>query len=107
MPELNPDLVADVQDLKQIPDNHFDGGMADPPYHSSLVDKLATYPVSQRSFLFYLFLDMVNRHDKDGLDCKTHGIFQNHRQNNYGKSHPSKDRLHHMRYNPYIQSFIL
>ena len=32
LPDLKPDLVADVQNLKQIKDNTFDGGMADPPY---------------------------------------------------------------------------
>lgn len=40
LPELNPDLVADVQNLKQIPDNHFEGGMADPPYTEEFAKNL-------------------------------------------------------------------
>ena len=31
-PDVKPDLVANVENLKQIPDNTFEAGLADPPY---------------------------------------------------------------------------
>jgi len=39
-PDLNPDLVADVHNLKNINDNTFDGGIADPPYTKEFAKNL-------------------------------------------------------------------
>ena len=39
-PELNPKFVADVHNLKEIPDNNFSAGMADPPYTAEFAKKL-------------------------------------------------------------------
>ena len=38
-PELNLELVADVNNTG-LPDNYFDGGMADPPYTPEFAEKL-------------------------------------------------------------------
>lgn len=39
-PELNPDMIADVHDLKKIEDDKFAAGIADPPYTAEFADKL-------------------------------------------------------------------
>ena len=39
-PELNPDLVADVQTRLPFPDNYFSGGKADPPYNEEFAKDL-------------------------------------------------------------------
>ena len=45
-PELNPDLVADVQNLYMLKDGQFEAGFADPPYTKEFADKLygVSYP---------------------------------------------------------------
>jgi len=42
-PKVNPDLVANVEKL-DLPDNSFDGGMADPPYTPEFAEKLYNTP---------------------------------------------------------------
>jgi hypothetical protein len=42
-PDVNPDLVANVECL-DLPDNSFDGGMADPPYTPEFSEKLYNTP---------------------------------------------------------------
>lgn len=39
-PEVKPDLIADVHNLSALPDNYYDGGMADPPYTKEFAKKL-------------------------------------------------------------------
>lgn len=43
-PSVNPDLVANVEDLRVIPDGAFEGGMADPPYTPEFAQKLYNTP---------------------------------------------------------------
>lgn len=43
-PSVNPDLVANVECLDAIPNNHFEGGMADPPYTAEFAEKLYNTP---------------------------------------------------------------
>jgi len=39
-PDVKPDLVANVENLKDIPDQFFPGGMADPPYNEIFAKEL-------------------------------------------------------------------
>lgn len=41
---VNPDLVANVENLIEIADNSFDGGMADPPYTAEFAKTLYNTP---------------------------------------------------------------
>jgi len=43
-PKTNPDLVADVQLRLPFNDNHFEGGMADPPYDEEFAENLYNCP---------------------------------------------------------------
>lgn len=42
-PEVKPDMVANVECL-DLPDNYFNGGMADPPYTPEFAEKLYNTP---------------------------------------------------------------
>ena len=39
-PNVKPDLIADVQNLKQLKSNSYEAGMADPPYNEIFAKKL-------------------------------------------------------------------
>lgn len=45
-PDTKPDLLANVEELSQIQDNTFDGGLADPPYTEEFCKNLygVSYP---------------------------------------------------------------
>lgn len=43
-PNTNPDLIANVEDLSQIKDNSFGGGLADPPYTEEFARNLYKVP---------------------------------------------------------------
>lgn len=43
-PDVNPDLIADVQHLNSIGDNSFDAGLADPPYNEEFAKNLYNCP---------------------------------------------------------------
>jgi len=43
-PDTKPDLLANVEELSQIKDNTFDGGLADPPYTEEFAKTLYRVP---------------------------------------------------------------